>query len=65
MRKKYNFDINKNETSVVNVPIGVKNKDMIVRVEGACRAWKSYTGMSKNMYNVEANGRKVYVTRVA
>lgn len=65
MRKKYNFDIKKNETSVVNVPIGVKNKDAVVLVEGACRAWKSYTGKRSNMYNVEATGRKVYVTRVA
>lgn len=65
MRKKYNFDIKKNETSVVNIPIGVKNKDMVTRVEGAARAWKSYTGQRGNMYNVEATGRKVFVTRVA
>lgn len=65
MRKKYNFDIGKNETSVVNVPIGVKNKDMLTLVEGAARAYKSYTGLRNRMYNIEASGRKVYITRVA
>lgn len=65
MRKKYNFGITKNETSIVNIPIGVKNKDALTLVKGACRAWKSYTGRRENMYNIEAIGRKVHVTRVA
>lgn len=62
--KKYNFAISKNETAVVNVPIGVTNKEAIYLVSGASRAYKSYHGVN-NRYDITAKGRKVYVTRVA
>lgn len=63
--KKYNFNIKKNETVVVNVPVGVTNKDAVTRVAGASRAHKSYYGLYNTQFNIEAKGRKVYVTRVA
>lgn len=62
--KKYNFAINKNETAVVNVPVGVTNKDAVYRVAGASRAYKSYHRVN-NKYDIKATGRKIYITRVA
>ena len=63
--RKYNFNISKNETTVVNVPVGVTNKDAVTRVSGASRAYKSYHGFSNRKYDVTAAGRKIYITRVA
>lgn len=61
--KKYNFAIDKNETSTYNIPIGMTNKAALYLVEGASRAWKSYHGLNY-MYNIEAEKRKVKITRV-
>ena len=63
--KKYNFAIEKNETAVVNIPVGVTNKDAVYRVAGASRAYKSYHGLYGTRYDIKATGRKVYITRVA
>lgn len=61
--QKYNFKLKKKETSVVNVPVGVTNKDALYRVKGASRAYNSYYGIN-NKYDIKASNRKIYITRV-